>query len=258
MGHRLKQRELHVMKPPQSANVQTTRHGRGPLGRNSAMSGGPRLEIPRGVDSAELIFDGQPVRLTNLSKLFWPELNLTKRDLLQYYADVAPVLLPHLQHRAMVMKRYPNGAGGEFFFMKRAPSPRPPTPPNALGPPSRPPRPPLQSRPARRPWARPRAPSAPRRARTAGRTAARDAREPRATRATAPTRGARRGASRSRDRIPMRGNAGMGASVAAVSRGARRRRRLPRRRPQRTVSPGPRTRHSTRRSLRSADRSSWA
>jgi bifunctional non-homologous end joining protein LigD len=85
-----------------------------------------RLEIPRGVDSAELTLNGQPVPLTNLRKLFWPELRLAKRDLLQYYADVAPVLLPHLQHRAMVMKRYPNGAAGDFFFMKRAPSPRPP------------------------------------------------------------------------------------------------------------------------------------
>src|SRR5438128_5877395 len=45
--------------------------------------------------------------------------------LLKYYADVAHVLLPHLRDRAMVMKRYPNGATGEFFFMKRAPSPRP-------------------------------------------------------------------------------------------------------------------------------------
>src|SRR5207247_8727644 len=46
--------------------------------------------------------------------------------LLQYYADVAGVLLPHIRDRAMVMKRYPHGASGEFFFMKRAPSPRPP------------------------------------------------------------------------------------------------------------------------------------
>ena len=57
--------------------------------------------------------------------MFWPELGLTKGDLLQYYADVADVLLPHLRDRAMVMKRYPHGAAGEFFFMKRAPTPRP-------------------------------------------------------------------------------------------------------------------------------------
>jgi bifunctional non-homologous end joining protein LigD len=50
---------------------------------------------------------------------------VTKRHLIQYYLDIAPALLPHLKDRAMVMKRYPNGAAGDFFFMKRAPSPRP-------------------------------------------------------------------------------------------------------------------------------------
>jgi bifunctional non-homologous end joining protein LigD len=80
--------------------------------------------IPPGAD-AELTIDGRVVRLTNLNKLFWPDDGITKRDLLQYYADVAPVLLPHLHDRAMVMKRYPNGAKGKCFFMKRAPTPRP-------------------------------------------------------------------------------------------------------------------------------------
>ena len=63
--------------------------------------------------------------MTNLQKIFWPKLRLTKRDLLQYYLDVSPWLLPHLKDRAMVMKRYPNGVNGPFFFMKRAPTPRP-------------------------------------------------------------------------------------------------------------------------------------
>jgi bifunctional non-homologous end joining protein LigD len=68
---------------------------------------------------------GQRVRLTNLSKPFWPRLGITKRDLLAYYAGVSSALLPHLNGRAMVMKRYPNGASGDFFFMKRTPSPKP-------------------------------------------------------------------------------------------------------------------------------------
>src|SRR3989440_5130357 len=85
-----------------------------------------RVEIPKNVEQLELRLSGREVKLTNLNKLFWPELKITKRDLIQYYADVAQVLLPHLQDRAMVMKRYPNGAAGDFFFMKRAPSPRPP------------------------------------------------------------------------------------------------------------------------------------
>ena len=72
-----------------------------------------------------LTVEQKEVRLTNLRKVFWPELQLTKGDLLQYYADVAAVLLPHIKNRAMVMKRYPHGAAGDFFFMKRAPAPQP-------------------------------------------------------------------------------------------------------------------------------------
>jgi bifunctional non-homologous end joining protein LigD len=68
---------------------------------------------------------GRDVRLTNLDKPFWTEPRITKGALIQYYADVAPFLLPHIRDRAMVMKRYPHGAAGEFFFMKRAPEPRP-------------------------------------------------------------------------------------------------------------------------------------
>src|SRR4029077_232724 len=84
------------------------------------------LKIPRDQDNVVLAVDGKEVRLTNLRKIFWPELRLTKGDLLQYYGDVAAVLLPHVRNRAMVMKRYPHGAAGDFFFMKRAPTPRPP------------------------------------------------------------------------------------------------------------------------------------
>lgn len=83
-----------------------------------------RVEIPPS-GTAAVRADGREVRLTNLDKPFWPELGITKGHLIQYYADVAPVLLPHIRDRAMVMKRYPHGAHGEFFFMKRAPSPRP-------------------------------------------------------------------------------------------------------------------------------------
>jgi bifunctional non-homologous end joining protein LigD len=75
---------------------------------------------------AEKVRVGQKtVQLTNLQKPFWPALHITKGDLLAYYAAVSEALLPHLKNRAMVMKRYPNGADGAFFFMKRTPSPRP-------------------------------------------------------------------------------------------------------------------------------------
>ena len=81
--------------------------------------------IPPGVNDAEIEVEGGTAKLTNLNKIFWPKLGLTKRDLLQYYLEVSPYLMPHLKDRAMVMKRYPNGIDGGFFFMKRAPSGRP-------------------------------------------------------------------------------------------------------------------------------------
>ena len=83
------------------------------------------LSIPLDESDVQLDVGGRRVRLTNLDKLFWPDEGITKRDLLQYYADVAPFLVPHLSDRAMVMKRYPNGAGGKCFFMKRVPEPHP-------------------------------------------------------------------------------------------------------------------------------------
>jgi bifunctional non-homologous end joining protein LigD len=83
------------------------------------------LAIPRDTDTVEVRAGAQSVRLTNLRKPFWAELGVTKGDLIQYYADVAHALLPHLRDRAMVMRRYPHGWNGKSFFMKNAPTPRP-------------------------------------------------------------------------------------------------------------------------------------
>ena len=85
----------------------------------------PSPRIPTGPDEVTLRPGRRSVELTNLGKVFWPEAGYTKRDLLQYYADVSPALLPHLRDRAMVMKRYPNGIHGKCFFMKRTPASHP-------------------------------------------------------------------------------------------------------------------------------------
>jgi len=61
------------------------------------------------------------LKLSNLDKPFWPEEGITKGDLLSYYRDVAPVLVPHLRDRPFTMKRYPDGWNGKFFFQKDAP-----------------------------------------------------------------------------------------------------------------------------------------
>ena len=62
------------------------------------------------------------LRLSNLDKVFWPEEGITKGDLLAYYREVAPALLPHLRDRPFTMKRYPDGWQGNHFFQKDAPS----------------------------------------------------------------------------------------------------------------------------------------
>jgi len=83
------------------------------------------IEIPGGEKNALLEVGKRQVRLTHLEKAFWPDLGISKRDLLQYYADISEFVLPHIRDRAMVMKRYPEGAYGEFFFQKHAPKQRP-------------------------------------------------------------------------------------------------------------------------------------
>ena len=61
------------------------------------------------------------LKLSNLDKPFWPDEGITKGDLLAYYRDIAPVLVPHLKDRPFTMKRYPDGWQGKFFFQKDAP-----------------------------------------------------------------------------------------------------------------------------------------
>jgi bifunctional non-homologous end joining protein LigD len=62
------------------------------------------------------------VRLSNVDKVFWPEDGYTKGDLVQYYASIAPVLLPHLAGRPLSLSRYPDGIGGNSFYEKQCPS----------------------------------------------------------------------------------------------------------------------------------------
>ena len=112
---------------PAAGGAGPQRHERAPESghRIGAMGDEPIPRIPLDRSEAMLELSGHRVRLTNLQKVFFPLGRITKGALLQYYLDVAPVLLPHTEQRPMVMKRYPNGMSGKFFFMKRAPAPRP-------------------------------------------------------------------------------------------------------------------------------------
>jgi len=69
--------------------------------------------------------EGKKLSLTHLNKIYFKRPSLRKRDVLLYYLRVAPNILPFLKDRPMVLKRYPNGIDGEFFFQKEAPKSRP-------------------------------------------------------------------------------------------------------------------------------------
>ena len=97
-----------------------------PSGEGRPLASG-RVEFP---DALAIERDGdawitttlsRPVRLTNPDKVFWPEAGYTKGDLVQYYAAIAPVLLPHLAGRALSMSRYPDGIDGNTFYEKQCP-----------------------------------------------------------------------------------------------------------------------------------------
>ena len=64
--------------------------------------------------------DGDELAVTNLRKVFWPKLKLTKGDLFRYYARIAPALLPVIADRPLVMKRFPNGVAAKPFYQHRA------------------------------------------------------------------------------------------------------------------------------------------
>ncbi len=72
---------------------------------------------------ASLTIDGHQLKFTNLNKVFYPADGIRKRDLLNYYDAVAPLIVPHLKDRPLSLKRYPNGIAADFFFQKEvAPS----------------------------------------------------------------------------------------------------------------------------------------
>jgi len=68
---------------------------------------------------------GRQLKLSNLDKVLYPATGFTKGQVIDYYAHIAPVLVPHLEGRPLTLKRYPNGVDSQFFFEKNATVHRP-------------------------------------------------------------------------------------------------------------------------------------
>ncbi|HXB15918.1 MAG TPA: DNA ligase D [Solirubrobacteraceae bacterium] len=76
-------------------------------------------------ESATALVGGHELKLSNLGKVLYPQEKVTKGDVISYYAAVAPVLLPHLQGRALTVTRWPDGVEAKSFFQKQSPAHRP-------------------------------------------------------------------------------------------------------------------------------------
>jgi len=69
--------------------------------------------------------EGRRLNLSNLDKVLYPETGTTKAEVIDYYARIAPTMVPHLEDRGVTLRRFPNGVDAGSFFEKRCPSHRP-------------------------------------------------------------------------------------------------------------------------------------
>lgn len=76
-------------------------------------------------ETSEVRIGTKRLTLSNLGKVFYPKAGFTKGDVIHFYREISPVLLPHLKDRPLTLKRYPNGVEGKFFYEKNCPSHRP-------------------------------------------------------------------------------------------------------------------------------------
>jgi bifunctional non-homologous end joining protein LigD len=83
----------------------------------------PRQKLlPETQNEVVLTIEDRRLKFTNLNKVFYPQEGYTKRDVINFYAGVAALLVPHLKGRPLSLRRYPNGIDGESFFQKEAPA----------------------------------------------------------------------------------------------------------------------------------------
>jgi bifunctional non-homologous end joining protein LigD len=94
-------------------------------GSGSSHAGITAAAEPIDKTKARLVLDGRELTVSNLSKVLYPAVGFTKGELIDAYADLAEVLLPHLRGRPVTLKRYPDGVEGKFFYEKRSPKHRP-------------------------------------------------------------------------------------------------------------------------------------
>jgi bifunctional non-homologous end joining protein LigD len=108
-------------------------------GRAQEVAKGPAVEVSPDIsaliqtlealekagDDGDVVVEGRRLKVTNLSKVFWPDVGATKGELMRYYLAVAPAIIAAVDGRPLTLERYPNGITGEMFYQQRMPGPIP-------------------------------------------------------------------------------------------------------------------------------------
>jgi bifunctional non-homologous end joining protein LigD len=111
------------LRPDKSAdevNINQGKMATVPKTKKARKAAGADMQSPDVPDQRIVKLDGNEVKLTNINKIYWPDENITKGDMLAYYEKVAPVILPYLKDRPLSLKRTPNGINSKAFYHKDA------------------------------------------------------------------------------------------------------------------------------------------
>ena len=116
----VRERELEALAEPAVAETGERASSEPAVGLEALLESGRRIG-----DGAEVTVGGRALKLSNLEKVLYPQAGFSKGDVIDYYARVAPAVLPHLHGRPLTLKRYPNGVEASHFYEKQCPKHRP-------------------------------------------------------------------------------------------------------------------------------------
>jgi bifunctional non-homologous end joining protein LigD len=131
----------HAKAPAKRKRANTTRiavnrtssaRSAGKQGTRKAPAGVPHAiiehlrELEQAGEDGTIELPTGALDVSNLGKVFFPKTKTTKGDVMRFYAQIAPMLLPAIEDRPLVMKRFPNGVGGKAFYQQKAPTDPPP------------------------------------------------------------------------------------------------------------------------------------
>ena len=106
---------------PQADSIKDSQEQPEPRGREESTRQTPLTGSRKGVghkDQEDVSIDGHVLKLTNLNKVYWPREKYTKRNLISYYREIAPFILPYLKDRPQSLHRHPDGIEAESFYQK--------------------------------------------------------------------------------------------------------------------------------------------